>query len=289
VTPLARSRRPRTFRADESRATLRNRAQTVDRTKFRHPGMTCNMWWDRRSAGRAGELGEVAHPEQRVVAVPVAQVVAVLCDEGLDPCFVAPVADGGVPGRDEVYLAWSVADAVPVAQDRPVRLGACVPREIAGPGVAVDQAAPRRRDRRRSESIGAGRILAPLLDRPARRAIGSSGLAAQALPPAGLGALSLGGVLGLAPVCKPPELECARSAKSAGDGLLQEVRGCTAAGERCGQDCSDTVGVVMPTGDSPPASMTSTHRSRAVIMYRRHSGVKGPARIHRRPGSGLNS
>ena len=67
------------------------------------------------------------------------------------------------------------------------------------------------------------------------------------------------------------------------------VRGCTAGGERCGQDCSDTVEVVMPTGGSLPSSMTSTHRSRAAIMYRRHSGAKGPARIHRRPGSGLNS
>lgn len=37
------------------------------------------------------------------------------------------------------------------------------------------------------------------------------------------------------------------------------------------------------------ASIDSTHFARAATMYRRQSGVKGPAMIQRRPGSGLNS
>lgn len=36
-------------------------------------------------------------------------------------------------------------------------------------------------------------------------------------------------------------------------------------------------------------SITCTHLARAATMYRRQRGVNGPARIQRRPGSGLNS
>ncbi len=105
----------------------------------------------------SSDLGEVAHGEEGGEAGPVGEVVAVVVDEVGGPGGAFGVAVGGVPGWDEVDLAGAVGDVVPVAeQDAMVFVGGVgAPEEVAGPGVAVDQALPWRARLRESRGYPA--------------------------------------------------------------------------------------------------------------------------------------
>src|SRR5260221_7192729 len=91
-----------------------------------------------RAADRPGELDQVAHGHQDRVAVPLAQVVAVVADEVADPGRWLAVSGGGVPGGDQVDLARSGADPVPVAQHGPSWGCPGTGQQVPGPRVAMD-------------------------------------------------------------------------------------------------------------------------------------------------------